>query len=147
MYRLFSFLLEREVSLVGFGLIMAPIQFGALYRDAGPAVDDTRRLAVFALYCLLWALICRALRGRRLASAGVGAYMALQGLLYVLMLLGNLMSMVTGSLEQAANFAVSVALGPWFLIAGAGLMGQAWRSYRTGEPLPDAAVVEYQDVD
>ncbi|MEW5774986.1 MAG: hypothetical protein AB1916_15820 [Thermodesulfobacteriota bacterium] len=144
MHRLFSFLLDRRVSLVGFGMVMMPIQLASILRT-DLAAEDGRRLLAAALYCLLWVLIYRALRGSRLASAGVGAYMALQGLLYVLMLLGNLMSMLTGSLEQATAFLMGVALGPWFLVAGGGLMGQAWISYRSRQALPDAARVEFSE--
>jgi hypothetical protein len=142
MYRLFSFLLDRRVSLVGFGLFMMPIQLAAIFR-VGAGVDDARRLAATGAYCLMWALIYFALRGNRPASAGVGAYMALQGLLYVLMLLGNLMSLLTGDLDVLLNFLMGVAFGPWFLVAGGGLLGSAFISWRTRQPLPDAARVEF----
>lgn len=144
MYRLFSFLLDRRVSLVGFGLFMMPIQLAAILRpDQAP--DDLRRVLAAAVYCLLWVLIYRALRGSRPASVGVGAYMALQGLLYVLMALGNLMSMITGALDMIPNFLLGVAFGPWFLVAGGGLLGSAWVSWRTRQPLPDAARIEFTE--
>lgn len=142
MYRIFSFLMDRRVSLVGFGMVMMPIQLSAILR--ADATDD-RRLLGLALYCLLWVPIYRGLRGSRLASAGVGAYMALQGMLYTLMLLGNLMALLTGSLDMLVNFLVGAVIGPWFLVSGGGLMGQAWISHRTRVPLPDAAKVEFRE--
>lgn len=142
MYRLFSVLLDRRVSLVGFGMFMMPIQVASALK-ADPAMGDHRFLLGMALYCLLWVLIYLALRGNRLASALVGAYMALQGLLYVLMLMGNLMSLFTGSLEMLANFLVGAFFGPWFLVAGSGHIGKAWISHRIRQPLPDAAKIEF----
>lgn len=144
MYRLFSILLDRRASLVGFGMFMMPIQVAAMLKD-DPSMGDQRLWLGLALYCLLWVLIYRALRGSRLATAGVGAYMALQGLLYVLMLLGNLVALLTGSVDMLANFVVGAFLGPWFLVAGSGLMGKAWISHRIRQPLPDAAHIVLPD--
>ena len=142
MYRLYSVLLDRRVSLVGFGMFMMPIQAAAILKP-DTAMGDQRFWLGLAVYAMLWVLIYAALRGRRLATALVGAYMALQGLLYVLMLLGNLMHLLTGDLAMLSNFLVGAFFGPWFLVAGAGLMGKAWISHRTRTPLLDAAKIEF----
>lgn len=142
MYRLFAVLLDRRVSLVGFGMFMMPIQVAGMLRlDA--AMGDQRLYLGLALYALMWVLIYRALRGSLLATAGIGAYMAMQGLFYVLMLLGNLLHLLTGDLAMLTNFLVGAFFGPWFLVAGSGLMGKAWISHRIRQPLPDAAKVEF----
>jgi len=144
MQRIFSFLMDRRVSLVGFGMLMMPMHLTSILRvDQG--ADDARRLLALTLFCTLWVLIYRGLRGSRLASAGVGAYMALQGMLYVLMLMGNLVALFKGAFEHLPAFLVGAALGPWFLVGGGGLMGQAWISHRTRDPLPDAARVQFPE--
>jgi hypothetical protein len=127
--RLFDVLLTRAVSLLGFSVYVAAQRVeGFLHPGAGEAPNTQETLLLLAL--VIWTLAFFAYRGNRVCSLVVGLLMAIVGLGNVLHALGALFSLAGGSSEKVLEFALGVATGPWFAIAGAFLLREALVSWR-----------------